>query len=58
MVERMSNPQLSDREFEVLRLMVAGKSTQEISAALSLGESTLKYHINNILNKLGVNDRT
>jgi DNA-binding NarL/FixJ family response regulator len=58
LVERMSNPQLSDRELEVLRLMVAGKSTQEISAALSIAESTVKYHVNNILSKLGVNDKT
>ena len=58
LVERMSNPQLSDRELEVLCLMVAGKSTQEISAALSIAESTVKYHLNNILSKLGVNDRT
>jgi DNA-binding NarL/FixJ family response regulator len=58
LVERMRNPQLSDRELEVVRLMVAGKSTQEISAALSIAESTVKYHFNNILSKLGVNDRT
>jgi DNA-binding NarL/FixJ family response regulator len=38
--------------------MAAGKSTQEISAALSIAESTVKFHINNILSKLGVNDRT
>lgn len=58
LAERMSNPQLSDRELEVVRLMVAGKSTQEISAALSIAESTVKYHVNNILSKLGVSDRT
>jgi two-component system, NarL family, response regulator len=58
LVERMSNPQLSDRELEIVRLMVAGKTTQEISAALSIAESTVKFHINNILSKLGVNDRT
>jgi DNA-binding NarL/FixJ family response regulator len=58
LAERMSNPQLSDRELEVLRLMVAGKSTQEISTALSIAESTVKYHVNNILSKLGVSDRT
>ncbi len=58
LAERMSNPQLSDRELEVVRLMVAGKGTQEISAALSIAESTVKFHVNNILSKLGVNDRT
>ncbi len=58
LVERMSNPELSDRELEIVLLMVDGKSTQEISAALSIAESTVKFHINNILSKLGVNDRT
>lgn len=58
LAERLSNPQLSDRELEVVRLMVAGKSTQEISAALSIAESTVKFHVNNILSKLGVSDRT
>jgi DNA-binding NarL/FixJ family response regulator len=58
LAERMTNPQLSDRELEVVRLMVAGKSTQEISAALSIAESTVKFHVNNILSKLGVSDRT
>ncbi|MBD1810019.1 response regulator transcription factor [Microcoleus sp. FACHB-SPT15] len=58
LAERLSNPQLSDRELEVVRLMVAGKSTQEIGAALCIAESTVKYHINNILSKLGVSDRT
>jgi DNA-binding NarL/FixJ family response regulator len=58
LAERVSSPQLSDRELEVVRLMVAGNSTQEISAALSIAESTVKFHVNNILNKLGVSDRT
>ncbi len=58
LAERMSNPQLSDRELEVVRLMVGGNSTQEISTALSIAESTVKFHVNNILSKLGVSDRT
>jgi DNA-binding NarL/FixJ family response regulator len=58
LAERLSNPQLSDRELEVVRLMVAGKSTQEMSTALSIAESTVKFHVNNILSKLGVSDRT
>jgi two-component system NarL family response regulator len=58
LAQRVSNPQLSDRELEVLRLMVAGMSTQEISTAVSIAESTVKFHVNNILSKLGVNDRT
>lgn len=58
LVQRMSNPELSERELEVLRLMAQGMSNQEIGTALSIGESTVKSHVNRILSKLGVNDRT
>jgi two-component system, NarL family, response regulator len=58
LAERMSQPQLSDRELEVLRLMSAGKTNQEMCDDLCISESTIKFHINNIFNKLGVSDRT
>jgi two-component system, NarL family, response regulator len=58
LAERMSQPQLSDREREVLREMSQGKTNQEVSTKLGISESTVKYHINNILSKLGVSDRT
>lgn len=58
LVQRMNNPELSERELEVLRLVAQGKSNLEIGAALNIGESTVKSHINRILSKLGVNDRT
>jgi two-component system NarL family response regulator len=57
LVERMSNPELSDRELEVLRLMAKGKSNQQIGTALSITERTVKFHVNNIFSKLGVDDR-
>jgi DNA-binding NarL/FixJ family response regulator len=43
---------------DVLRMMAKGKSNQEIGAALFIAEGTVKFHVNHILNKLGVNDRT
>ena len=58
LLQRMSNPELSERELEVLRLMAKGMGNQEIGAALSIGESTVKSHVNRILSKLGVSDRT
>ncbi|MGA7935249.1 MAG: response regulator transcription factor [Kovacikia sp.] len=58
LVQRMSNPELSGRELAVLHLMAQGMSNQEIGTALSIGESTVKSHVNRILSKLGVNDRT
>ena len=45
-------------EQEVLELMAGGKSNHEIAAALFIGEATVKTHVNNILAKLGVSDRT
>lgn len=58
LVQRMSNPELSERELEVLHLMAQGMSNSDIAAALIIGESTVKSHVNRILSKLGVNDRT
>ena len=58
LVQRMSNPELSERELEVLRSMAQGMSNLDIATALNIGESTVKSHINRILSKLGVNDRT
>jgi two-component system, NarL family, response regulator len=54
----MSNPELSSRELDVLRLMAQGMSNLDIGTALNVGESTVKSHVNRILSKLGVNDRT
>jgi two-component system NarL family response regulator len=58
LLQRMSHPGLSERELDVLRLMAQGMSNQGIGTALSIGESTVKSHVNRILSKLGVSDRT
>lgn len=58
LLERMSTPELSDRELEVLQLITTGKGTQAISKALHITERTVNFHVNNILSKLGVEDRT
>ena len=58
LAQRLSNPELSERELEVLRLMAQGMSNLEIGTALNIGESTVKSHVNRILSKLGVSDRT
>jgi DNA-binding NarL/FixJ family response regulator len=58
LAERMNTPSLTDRETEVLRLIVGGNSNKEIAAALFISEATVKTHINSLLSKLGVTDRT
>lgn len=55
---RMSGSELTGRELEVLELIVRGRSNKEIGAELRISEATVKSHINNILSKLGVADRT
>jgi NarL family two-component system response regulator LiaR len=50
--------ELSEREFEVLRLIAAGKSNAEIAETLVIGASTVKTHISSILRKLHLEDRT
>ncbi|MBO0861130.1 MAG: response regulator transcription factor [Chloracidobacterium sp.] len=49
---------LSDREREVLRLIVGGANNREIADKLCLAEGTVKNHVTNILAKLAVRDRT
>ncbi len=50
--------ELTDRELDVLRQIAAGKTNQEIAAALVISEKTVKSHITNILSKLHLSDRT
>jgi len=49
---------LTGREREVLRLVVNGQSNNEIGRELSISEDTAKKHVQTILSKLGVSDRT
>src|SRR5450631_3207579 len=55
---RMSGPVLTDRETDVLRLIVKGNSNKEIASKLTISEATVKTHVNSLLGKLGVSDRT
>ena len=50
-------PELSDRQREVLRLMVAGKTNPEIAEALGVTLAGAKWHVSEILTKLGLESR-
>jgi DNA-binding CsgD family transcriptional regulator len=50
--------ELSPREVEVLRRLVAGASNREIAAALFISPRTVQSHLTSIFGKLGVNSRS
>jgi DNA-binding NarL/FixJ family response regulator len=58
LAERMGTEDLTPREFQVLEQIVAGKSNKDIATELAITEATVKTHINTLLGKLGVEDRT
>jgi two-component system NarL family response regulator len=58
LADRMTGSALTARELEVLELIVKGQSNKEIGASLRISEATVKSHINSVLSKLGVTDRT
>ncbi len=51
-------PDLTERELEVLRLIAQGLNNQQIAQQLTISEKTVKTHVSNILGKLHVEDRT
>lgn len=58
LAERMGTEDLTVRELDVLEQIVQGKSNKEIGTELDISEATVKTHINSLLSKLGVTDRT
>lgn len=58
LAERVGSEDLTQRELDVLEQIVNGKSNKEIGTELDISEATVKTHINSLLSKLGVTDRT
>jgi two-component system, NarL family, response regulator len=58
LAQRLPTDQLSPRELDVLKLIVGGLSNKEIGDRLGVSESTVKNHVNSLLAKLHVQDRT
>ena len=54
---RAAEPELTDRETEVLHLIAQAMSNAEIARRLYIGEATVKTHVSNVLQKLGARDR-
>ena len=59
-VNEPSQPEsdMTEREREILALMVEGKSNNEIAKCIFVSQSTVKFHVSNVLSKLGVSSRT
>jgi two-component system, NarL family, response regulator LiaR len=63
LIEKVSEPaqnglDMTAREREILALMVEGLSNGKIAERLTINQSTVKFHVSNILSKLGVASRT
>lgn len=56
--ERRIRSDLSNREMEVLRLIVAGRCNKEIATDLNISESRVRFCVSHILDRLGAMDRT
>ena len=55
---RQNHSNLTQREYEVLKLVVDGQSNSQIAKSLTISEHTAKAHVCNIIQKLVVDDRT
>ena len=55
---RVGSQELTARELRVLERIVAGRANKEIASDLNISETTVKSHVNSLLGKLGVADRT
>ena len=57
LAENMGQESLTDRELQVLQLIRDGYRNKQIAARLSISETTVNFHIKNLVGKLGANDR-
>jgi DNA-binding NarL/FixJ family response regulator len=58
LAEHLGEEDLTARELEVLRLIRDGYRNKQIAGQLSIAETTVNFHIKNLVDKLGANDRT
>lgn len=58
LAEHLGEENLTPREIQVLQLIRDGRKNKQIADQLSISENTVNFHIKNIVDKLGANDRT
>jgi two-component system NarL family response regulator len=58
LAERMTRTNLTARELEILKILTKGLTNKQIGSALGISDNTVRNHINKIIEKLEVSDRT
>jgi DNA-binding NarL/FixJ family response regulator len=58
LTDRMLRADLTGRELSVLELLAEGSTNKEIAGMLNISDNTVRHHVNNIMEKLHVSDRT
>jgi DNA-binding NarL/FixJ family response regulator len=58
LAEHLADDDLTTRELDVLRLIRDGYRNKQIANELTIAETTVNFHIKNLVDKLGANDRT
>lgn len=58
LTERMMRSDLTTRELEILRMLAKGLTNKQIGRALGISSNTVRNHVNKVIEKLDVNDRT
>ena len=58
LAERMTRSNLTPRELEILKILAKGLTNKQIGHALGISDNTVRNHINSIIEKLEVSDRT
>jgi DNA-binding NarL/FixJ family response regulator len=58
LAERMTRSNLTPRELEILKILAKGLTNKQIAHALGISDNTVRNHINSIIEKLEVSDRT
>ena len=58
LADRMMRSDLTARELQILELVAQGSTNKQIAKALDISDNTVRHHVNNIMEKLQVSDRT
>jgi DNA-binding NarL/FixJ family response regulator len=58
LADRMMRSDLTVRELQILELVAQGSTNKQIAATLDISDNTVRHHVNNIMGKLRVSDRT